>query len=137
DRSVAIYLELSHLRANALEELDGAVEAAEAALGLAPSDRASLLELAGLLHRRARQPGAAPARDLERAATLHFQLAQQGVGAAAVRACEAALDLWPAHEAALDLLEFLAHDLGSPDALPARWVRALAAAPEGPGAPRR
>src|SRR5690606_8816839 len=49
DRSVALYLELSHLRANALEELDGAVEAAEAALGLAPSDRASLLELAGLL----------------------------------------------------------------------------------------
>ncbi len=139
DRALSLLRELGHLRSQHLDDLDGAVRAAEAAMALAPGALDVLRDLAYLLHARAAKHAGTPAADAdaERAAAAYFQLAQSSRDGDALAMCEAALDLAPALEPALDLLEFLAHDLGREDVLAVRWVGYLRSAPDSPAARRR
>ncbi len=137
-RSAALWRELAHERGEQ-GDLEGALAALRRAGESTPGDLGLLHELAGLHARRAEQvrdPRTAEA-DRRAAADLYVQLASQTPPEHAWAYCEAALGLWPAHEAALETLERLAQELGRSEAVVGHWVAYLAQVPEGPFADER
>ncbi|MBI5489970.1 MAG: hypothetical protein HY905_21730 [Deltaproteobacteria bacterium] len=102
ERQVALLRELATLRADSLQDLDGAVEALERATQILPADVDAVYDLSAMLARRAQGPSPRP-DDTRRAADCLFQLARMGDPGQGVDYLEYALDLFPDHDAALQL----------------------------------
>ncbi len=137
-RKVALLRELGHLRAEQMNDLEGAVVALKRALSQAPTDLAVMHDLATILLRRADRsadPVSADA-DRRRAADLLYQMAQSVPPDHGLAYAEAALDAAPDHDGAMELFEQLAAEMGREDLLPIRWVGYLQAAPDAPAVDR-
>lgn len=139
ERRIQLLRELAHLKQTQLHDPAGAIAALEAALAIVPADLSVMHELATALLQRAEQrgEGAASRSERERAADIMVRMAESVPPEHGMAYCESALDAVPGNDAAIDLLEHLAHEGGRPDLLPLRWVGYLQAAPNGPGAPAR
>lgn len=138
-RRVALWRELAHVRAEQLDDPEGAAIALKRALEVAPGDLEVMHDLARVYLARASRgkDEHVAASDRHRAADLFYQIAQKVPPEHALPYLEGALDARPDHEGALALLERVADDLGQGHRLPARWVAYLAHAPERPEAAYR
>ncbi len=137
-RAAALWRELAHER-HEMGDVEGALAALRRAGEAAPDDLGILHELAGLHAQRAERGRGAASSESDRriAADLYVRLADHTPPEHAWAYCEAALDLWPVHEGALERLERLASELGRSEQLVARWVAYLGRAPQGPFAEER
>ena len=136
ERKLQLCSKLAELRANELDDLDGAVATLRVALKAAPGDLEVMHSLGEYLLRRA-DGGDDPSRDLQRAAELYYQIAQAVESDQAVAYLEAALGALPSHEAALSLLESTAEQVGRDDLLPQYWIAFIEQVQSGVDADRR
>jgi tetratricopeptide (TPR) repeat protein len=123
NRRIALYRELAHARADRLGDVEGAIVALKRALALEPSNPDVMGELALMLLRRA--PIGGGDADRWRAAELLYQVAAASTGDAVIAYCEAALDAWGEHEAALGLMENTCRDSGRLALLADRYQRLI------------
>jgi tetratricopeptide (TPR) repeat protein len=142
NRKLDLLSQLASLRAERLGDLEGAIAALRQALSAAPGDIQIMHQLATCLLRRAEAAAAAgtddqAGGDQRRVAELFYRIAQGVEPAQAVEYLESALDSMPEHDGSLTMLEQLAPEHGREDALPARWVAFVSAAPEGQASDRR
>lgn len=129
-RQVALLRELATLRADQMQDLDGAVEALERATQIAPTDADALYDLSAMYARRAQGPSPRP-DDGRRAADCLVQLARASEPGQALDYLEYALDLCPGHDAALGVYVETAMQAGAADRMEQR-VRGWYAAAGGP-----
>ncbi|MBN1773213.1 MAG: tetratricopeptide repeat protein [Deltaproteobacteria bacterium] len=129
-RQVALLRELATMRADQLQDLDGAVEALERATQIAPTDADALYDLSAMFARRAQGPSPR-ADDAKRAADCLVQLARASEAGQALDYLEYALDLSPGHEVALSTYVEFAMQSGAADRMEQR-VRGWYAAAGGP-----
>jgi|GEM_PF-2498108 len=125
-RQVALLRELATLRADQLQDLDGAVEALERATQIAPTDADALYDLSAMYARRAQGPNPRP-DDGRRAADCLVQLARASESGQALDYLEYAIDLCPGHDVALGVYVETALQAGAADRMEQR-VRAWYAA---------
>lgn len=138
-RKVALWRELAHLRAESLDDQEGAALALKRALSEAPGDLEVMSDLARVYLSRAERsedPHVA-ASDRHRAADLLYQMAQQVPTDHALAYLEQALDARPDHDGALSLFERMCDEVGQPQRLPGRWVAYLGQAGDRPEAAYR
>ena len=133
-RRNALWRELAHLRAEHLDDQEGAARALKRALADAPGDLEVMSDLARVYLTRAERTDDDHVRasDRHRAADLLYQMAQQVPTDHALAYLEQALDARPDHDGAMLLYERMAGEIGQPARLPPRWVAYLAHAPDRP-----
>jgi len=129
-RQVALLRELATLRADQMQDLDGAVEALERATQIAPMDADALYDLSAMYARRAQGPNPR-ADDGRRAADCLVQLARASEPGQALDYLEYAVDLCPGHDAALAAYVEIALQAGAADRME-QHVRGWYAAAGGP-----
>lgn len=138
-RRVALWRELAHMKAEHLDDTEGAALALKRALSDAPHDLEVMADLAGIYLARASRTDDERVRaaDRHRAADLLYQMAQRLGADDAMGYLEQALDARPDHEGALAYYERLADETGAASRLPGRWVAYLAVSPDRPEAAAR
>lgn len=138
-RKNALWRELAHLRAEHLDDQEGAARALKRALSDAPGDLEIMRDLARVYLTRAERTGDDHVRasDRHRAADLLYQMAQQVPTDHALAYLEQALDARPDHDGAMLLYERMVDEVGQRGRLPQRWVAYLAHAPDRPESGRR
>ena len=138
-RKVALWRELAHMKAEQLDDQEGAALALKRALAEAPGDLEVMTDLARVYLTRADRTKDAhiAASDRHRAADLLYQMSQQVPAEHALAYLEQSLDARPDHDGAMALFERMCDDLGQAKRLPGRWVAYLAHATERPEASYR
>lgn len=126
-RRIALLRELGRERLSPPVDLEGAIDAATAALGLAPDDLVLMHELATVLLARAVRTRGTDAgkADLARSADLLVELARRLPDEEAEPFVAMALELVPTHAVGLSLFEASSRASRRPDELAQRWLASL------------
>lgn len=138
ERKVSLLNALAHMRAERLNDVEGAISTLRLALKEVPSDIETMHALASYLLERAKakDPDGA-ALDYRKVAELFYQIAQLVSGEEAFDYLQRALGYAPYHDGALHLLEKFCANAGRTGILPVYWVAYIASAPEGPEVDQR